>query len=107
MGCLFCRISRKEIPAKFIHEDEDVFAIHDVNPQAPSHILVIPKNHIATINDVASSQAELLGNIIIIAKNIAHDLNIQKTGYRLVWNTNSGAGQTVFHIHLQRARKSY
>ena len=100
MNCLFCNISHGEIPATIIFEDEDILAFHDIRPQAPIHILVIPKKHIATINDLTIEEEQLIGKMVLTAKNLAHSEGISQTGYRLVFNVNSGGGQEVYHIHL-------
>lgn len=98
--CLFCRIVAGQIPAKKIHEDELCVGFLDINPQAPHHALFIPKRHLATMNDATPEDRELLGHLNIAAAKYARELGISDTGYRLVMNTNSAAGQTVFHIHL-------
>lgn len=98
--CLFCRIIRKEIPASVVFEDDDLIAFNDINPQAPLHALVVPKRHIPTLNDVAPGDEQLVGKMIRRAAAIAADKGYAASGYRTVFNTNSGAGQTVFHIHL-------
>jgi len=100
MDCLFCKIAAGEIPAGVICEDEDVMAFRDINPQAPQHILVIPKRHIATIDDTNAKDEQLLGRMVLTAKNIATTEAFNKTGYRLVFNVNSHGGQTVDHVHL-------
>lgn len=97
---LFERIVRREIPADIVFEDDEVLAFRDVNPQAPTHILIIPKRRIATINDARDSDAALLGRLILSARQIAAEQGIAEDGYRLVFNCNSHGGQTVFHIHL-------
>lgn len=96
--CLFCRIVRKEIPAKLVAEDEHSLAFRDVNPQAPVHVLVIPKEHVPSLNE--ASDAAMLGRLSLMAAQIARAEGISGDGYRTVLNTNSAAGQTVFHIHL-------
>jgi histidine triad (HIT) family protein len=96
--CLFCRIVRREIPAKVIHEDEHTVAFRDIDPKAPTHVLVIPKKHIATLND--ATDATLVGRLLIAAKEIAVAEGITDGGYRTVVNCGAGAGQTVFHLHL-------
>jgi len=96
--CLFCRIVRKEIPAKLVAEDEHSLAFRDINPQAPVHVLVIPKEHVPSL-DQASDPA-MLGRLSLMAAEIARREGINGDGYRTVVNTNSAAGQTVFHIHL-------
>jgi histidine triad (HIT) family protein len=97
-SCLFCRIVRREIPAKVIHEDEHTLAFHDIDPKAPTHVLVIPKQHVATLND--ATDATLVGRLLIAAKEIATAEGISEDGYRTVVNCGAGAGQTVFHLHL-------
>jgi histidine triad (HIT) family protein len=100
MDCLFCKILNGDIPADIIYEDEQVIAFNDVNPQAPQHKLIIPRQHIATLNDLHEEHNALLGHMMNIAKKIAEKLNIADDGYRVLMNCNAGAGQTVFHIHL-------
>ncbi|MBI3317064.1 MAG: histidine triad nucleotide-binding protein [Candidatus Omnitrophica bacterium] len=96
--CLFCRIKRKEIPAKFEYEDEEIFSIYDAHPQAPFHLLIIPTLHLEKISDLTASHAALMGRLIYQAKQIA-DQNRWKD-YRLIFNNGQEAGQSVFHIHL-------
>jgi histidine triad (HIT) family protein len=96
--CLFCRIVRHEIPAKIVLETDDCVAFRDINPQAPVHILVIPRQHVATLND--ATDAGLVGRLAVVAAQIAKSEGIADGGYRTVINTNADAGQTVFHIHL-------
>jgi len=100
MNCLFCKIAHGEIPAAVVFEDTEVVAFRDVNPQAPTHLLVIPKQHIATLNDIDSKHEHLLGRMILTAKKLASTEGFDKAGYRVVFNTNSDGGQTVQHIHL-------
>lgn len=100
MDCLFCKIIIKEIPAKIIFENERLLAFDDIAPRAPHHKLIIPKKHIATLNDVEEQDAVLLGEMLIAAQKLAKDLGIDKEGYRTVLNCNQGAGQTVFHVHV-------
>lgn len=97
---IFTKIINREIPAQIVFENEEIIAINDINPQAPVHILIIPKKIIPTINDLKPEDAELVGRLFLIAKEIAKEKGIDKEGYRLVFNVNEGAGQTVFHIHL-------
>ena len=97
---IFDKIISKEIPSNIIYEDKDYLAFSDVNPQAPIHILIIPKRRISTINDVKASDAELIGEMVVIAKKIAKEKKIDRDGYRLVFNCNENGGQSVFHIHL-------
>ena len=98
--CLFCKFVSGEIKPNVVYEDQDVLAFRDVNPQAPSHILVIPKRHIATLNDLQPQDAELMGKLSLAAQKVANDEGIDGPGYRTVINCNAEAGQSVFHIHL-------
>ena len=98
--CLFCRIVRKEIPVSVIHDDDEVLVFNDINPQAPLHALVIPKRHIATLNELSSQDDALVGQMIRRAASIAREKGYADRGFRIVFNTNAEAGQTVFHIHL-------
>ena len=97
---IFEMILNKEIDSEIIYEDDEIFAIHDINPVAPIHVLIIPKKKIKTINDVTQEDEALIGKLVITAKNLAKSLGIDESGYRLLWNTNNDAMQTVFHIHL-------
>jgi len=96
---IFKKIIDKEIPADLIYEDDDVLAFNDISSQAPVHILIIPKLEIPTLNDLEKSHDLLIGKIIRIAKNIAKEKDIEKKGYRLIFNCNQDGGQTVFHLH--------
>ena len=98
--CLFCKIVNRQIPAKIVYEDERVVVIEDINPQAPLHVLVIPKTHIASLNDVTSGHDGLIGEMNRRAAVIARERGYADRGFRTVFNTNREAGQTVFHIHL-------
>jgi histidine triad (HIT) family protein len=98
--CLFCRIIRKEIPASVVYEDEDVLVFNDINPQAPLHALVIPKRHIASLNDLSEADDGLVGLMLRRAAGVAREKGYGDRGFRTVFNTNAEAGQTVFHIHL-------
>jgi histidine triad (HIT) family protein len=99
-SCIFCKIANSEIPSKKVYETEDIFAFHDINPITPIHILIIPKKHIATINDLAPEDAQIMGNLTLAAKQIAKDMQIAPSGYRLVINCGPDAIQSVFHIHV-------
>lgn len=99
MDCLFCKIAAGQIPAKIIYRDDQVIAFDDINPQAPHHKLIIPLKHIPTINDLAVEDNALIGHMLQTAKKLAKEFGIHEEGYRVVMNCNSGAGQTVFHIH--------
>ena len=99
-NCLFCRIIAREIPASIVYEDERVLAFSDINTQAPTHVLVVPKRHIASLNDLATTDDQIVGELVRRAAAIAKERGISAGGYRSVFNTNRDAGQTVFHIHL-------
>ena len=98
--CLFCKIATGEIPATIIYRDDEVVAFDDINPQAPHHKIVIPQKHIDTLNDLHDEDNDLIGRTIQTGVMLAKQLNIANEGYRLVFNCNAGAGQSVFHIHL-------
>ncbi|MCS7215345.1 MAG: histidine triad nucleotide-binding protein [Thermodesulfovibrio sp.] len=100
MDCIFCRIVRKEINSNIIYEDDTVLAFEDIAPQAPVHILVIPKKHYSTLLDMDQKDKELIGHIFMVIKNIVKQKNVQQSGFRVVMNCNSQGGQTVFHIHF-------
>jgi histidine triad (HIT) family protein len=100
MACLFCKIIAREIPASIVFEDDSVIAFNDINPQAPTHVLVVPKRHIATLNDLEPGDDSIVGELVRRAATIAKENGIAVGGFRTVFNTNREAGQTVFHIHL-------
>lgn len=99
-GCLFCRIVAGEIPASIVYQDDRIVAFRDINPQAPGHVLLIPRRHIATLNDLSSEDDALVGELVRRGAAIARELGYSERGYRAVFNCNAEAGQTVFHIHL-------
>jgi histidine triad (HIT) family protein len=98
-NCIFCKIAKKEIPSTSVYEDEHLLAFRDLNPQAPEHILIIPKKHIARVEDLTQDDTELMGRMLVAAKTIAVGLGLKK-GYRLVFNNGPDGGQEVEHIHL-------
>lgn len=98
--CLFCRILDGNIPADIIYESDTAIAFRDINPQAPTHVLIIPRRHISTINELDAGDEELIGSLFLAAKNIARQEGLEEGGYRTVMNCGEGAGQSVFHIHL-------
>jgi histidine triad (HIT) family protein len=97
---LFLKIINREIPAKIVYETDDILAFRDVNPQAPIHVLIIPKEHIRTLNDLQSEHAEMAGKLFLVAAEIAKNEGIEEEGYRVVMNCNKAGGQAVYHIHL-------
>jgi histidine triad (HIT) family protein len=98
--CIFCRIGSKQIPARVVLEDDQVFAFDDLNPKAPVHVLVIPKRHIGALKDVQQEDQALLGRLLAAANQVAQKKGIEESGYRVVANTGIDGGQTVFHLHL-------
>lgn len=98
--CLFCKILAGDIPADIIFESEHAIAFRDINPQAPTHVLIIPRQHVATINDLTAGDEQIVGNLFLVAKQIARQEGIADPGYRVTMNCNAAAGQTVFHLHL-------
>jgi histidine triad (HIT) family protein len=99
-SCLFCRIVAKEIPADLVHEDESAIVIRDVNPQAPTHLLVIPQEHLESLDDASQKDEALLGHLLRVAARVANAAGLAEGGYRTVINNGVGAGQSVFHLHL-------
>ena len=100
MSCLFCRLAGGEIPASIVHQDDRIVAFDDINPQAPMHVLVIPRAHIATLNDLEAGDDGIVGEMVRRGAAIARERGYAEGGYRTVFNCNADAGQTVFHIHL-------
>lgn len=98
--CLFCKVVARELPSTVVYEDEDLLAFRDINPQAPTHILVVPKRHIGTVNELAAGDAELVGRLVLRARALAAEEGIDEPGYRLILNCNPQGGQTVYHLHL-------
>lgn len=98
--CIFCKVAARKVPSKIVYEDESAIAFEDMNPQAPVHVLVIPRKHIPTILDIGKADNPVIGHLFQIANRIAVDRGIADRGFRLVLNTNSEAGQSVYHIHL-------
>lgn len=100
MTCIFCKIVNGEIPAQIVHQTDDVIAFNDLNPQAPHHVLIIPKQHYSTLNDVPAEDSAILGKLVAAATHIAATLGLAENGYRVVMNCNQDGGQSVYHIHL-------
>ena len=98
--CLFCKIIDRDIPAALVHEDDDLVAFEDINPQAPTHVLIVPRRHIPTLNDLTADDQDLVGRMVRRAALIARARGFADAGYRTVFNCNAAAGQSVFHIHL-------
>ncbi len=100
MDCIFCKIAQKEIPSTIVYEDEDVIAFNDLNPEAPVHVLVIPKKHIESLNTATAEDQQLLGKIMLAIQKIAVEQGIAENGYRVVTNCGVQGGQTVMHLHF-------
>lgn len=100
MDCIFCKVAAHDIPARTVFENERLIAFHDLFPQAPTHILIIPKTHYTTLNDVPAADSALLGKMMSTATQIAKELGVDESGYRVVMNCNKDGGQSVYHIHL-------
>lgn len=98
--CLFCRIVSGDLDADIVHRDERCVAFDDVNPQAPTHVLVVPRRHVSTLNDLGGDDESLIGHLVTVARDIAQERGHAGAGYRVVMNCNSAGGQSVFHIHL-------
>jgi histidine triad (HIT) family protein len=98
--CLFCKIAAGEIPAKIVHQDGEIVAFEDINPQAPQHIVIIPRQHVATLNDLESRHEAVFGKLATTASKLAAERGFDAAGYRLVVNCNGHGGQTVFHLHM-------
>lgn len=99
-NCLFCKIIAGEIPGDFVHQDERCVVLRDINPQAPSHVLVIPREHLESLDDASQKDESLLGHLLRVGARVANDLGHGEDGYRTVINTGAGAGQSVFHLHV-------
>lgn len=97
---IFAKIIRKEIPANIVFESDSVLAFEDINPKAPVHILIVPKTDVATVNDFEDNDAQVIGEMVLAAKQIAKDQGVDQSGYRLVINTLEDAGQEIFHVHM-------
>ncbi len=98
--CIFCKIVKREIPSEVVYENEFIFAFKDIHPKAPIHILVVPKKHISTFNDITSEDIPLYGEIIKAIQKITKDLNIADSGYRVLVNVNKDGGQVIYHLHV-------
>ena len=99
-NCLFCKIVDGEVPGEFVHQDDSCVVIRDINPQAPTHVLVIPRDHVESLDDASQKDEALLGHLLRVGARVANDLGHGDSGYRSVINTGEGAGQSVFHLHV-------
>ncbi|MBI4666370.1 MAG: histidine triad nucleotide-binding protein [Nitrospinae bacterium] len=100
VDCIFCKVAAGLIPSQKVAETEELFAFEDINPQAPTHVLIVPKKHMSSSLDITAHEAELMGKIIMMANDIAIDRGLEKSGFRILTNTGSHAGQSVFHLHF-------
>ncbi len=100
MDCLFCKIISGDIPSAKVYEDELVYAFKDINPMAPVHVLIVPKQHLSSMNDITEENSALIAHIFVVASKLAKELGIDESGYRVVSNCGADAGQTVFHLHF-------
>ena len=98
--CLFCKIAAKQIPAKIAFEDDDLLAFHDINPGAPTHLLVIPRKHLSSLDEASADDQALLGKLLLACQRVAREQGLVQSGFRVVANTGPNAGQSVFHLHL-------
>lgn len=98
--CLFCKIVNREIPSEFLYEDEDYVVFRDIHPAAPVHLLLVPKKHIRSINDLETHDKDLLAGLFTIARDMAREQGVNESGYKLLFNVEKGGGQVIFHIHL-------
>ena len=98
--CIFCRISNGKVPKNFLYEDENIVVFRDINPCAPVHLLIVPKRHIRSINDITESDKEIISEMFIIGKDMAKKALVDRSGYKLLFNVEKGGGQEIFHLHL-------
>ena len=99
-ACLFCKIVKGEIPSEFLYEDDDFVVFRDIKPHAPVHILIVPKKHVRSINDLEDAHVDLVGKMFLVAKQVAKSEGINESGYKLLFNVEKGGGQVIFHLHL-------
>ncbi len=100
IDCTFCRIIAHELDGEFVYEDDEIVAFHDINPQAPVHVLIVPKKHIRSLNELTPEDVPIVGKMALVAQKVARDLGVAERGYRLVWNTGEDAGQWIYHVHV-------
>ena len=99
-GCLFCRIAKGEVPTEFIYENDSLVVLKDIYPQAPVHLLIVPKKHIRSINELCDDDREIIAEVLMVAKKLAKKSGVNKSGYKLLFNVEQGGGQEIFHVHL-------
>lgn len=99
-NCLFCKIVSRKIPSQFLYEDDAIVVFRDINPEAPVHLLIVPKQHIRSVNDLTVDDQAIVGKLFMVAKQMAIEQGISKSGYRLLLNVERGGGQAIFHLHL-------
>ena len=99
-GCLFCRIAKGEVPTEFIYENDSLVVLKDIYPQAPVHLLIVPKKHIRSINELGDDDREIIAEVLMVAKKLAKKSGVNKSGYKLLFNVEQGGGQEIFHVHL-------
>ncbi|MDY0375849.1 MAG: histidine triad nucleotide-binding protein [Desulfobacterium sp.] len=99
-NCLFCKIVSRKIPSQFLYEDDAIVVFRDINPEAPVHLLIVPKQHIRSVNDLTVDDQAIVGKLFMVAKQMASEQGISKSGYRLLLNVERGGGQAIFHLHL-------
>lgn len=98
--CIFCKIAAGEAPAEFVHQDEDVVVFKDINPHAPVHLLVVPRKHIRSVNDLAAGDGAIVSHMVATARDVARAVGVNESGYNLVFNVEKGGGQVIFHLHM-------
>ena len=98
--CLFCKIVKREIPSKFLYEDDDLVVFKDINPAAPVHLLIVPKKHVRSMNDIQPADGDIIAKLFMVAKEMAREQQVNQSGYKLLFNVEKGGGQEIFHIHL-------
>ncbi|MBU1194763.1 MAG: histidine triad nucleotide-binding protein [Proteobacteria bacterium] len=99
-NCLFCKIIHKEIPSEFLHEDDICVVFRDINPEAPVHLLVVPRKHVRSMNDIQKEDRDIISHLFLVAKHMAKEQGVNESGYKLLFNVEKGGGQMIFHIHL-------
>ncbi|NOX33779.1 MAG: histidine triad nucleotide-binding protein [Deltaproteobacteria bacterium] len=98
--CLFCKIINREVPSEFLYEDDDFVVFRDINPAAPVHLLLVPKKHIRSMNDFKNEDSAIISGLFVLAREMARQQGVDKSGYKLLFNVEKGGGQVIFHIHL-------